>query len=130
MGTTPTAAPVVRADSSDSIAMIVEIVFALFGILGMGWLYAGNFLVSILAFVGSAILVFIEAGVIAVSFGFAACLVIPLNIVILLPPFVVRRNWLPDIFSLFHKPYLTARSAPTKRRRFLGPSRLLLATFF
>jgi hypothetical protein len=67
MGTTPTTAPVVRADSSDSIAMIVEIVFALFGILGMGWLYAGNFLVSILAFAAYAILVFIEAGVIAVS---------------------------------------------------------------
>lgn len=41
-----------RSDSTDTIAMIIEIVFGLFGILGVGWLYVGNFLVGGMLFIG------------------------------------------------------------------------------
>lgn len=71
-----------RTDSTDVIAMIVEIVFGLFGILGMGWLYAGNIPVAIGAFIGYVVLVFIEIAIITVSFGLAACIIVPLNLVI------------------------------------------------
>jgi len=74
--------PVRRADSGDTIAMVVEIVFALFGVLGMGWLYAGNLLVSILVFIGYAGLVFVEALLVTGTLGLAACLIVPFNIVL------------------------------------------------
>ncbi len=69
-------------DSSDVIAMVVEILFGLFGILGVGWLYAGNFLVATLTFLGFLILVFIEAVVLVSTIGIAACVIIPLNLAI------------------------------------------------
>ena len=72
----------VRSDSSDTIAMIIEIVFGLFGILGMGWLYAGNLAMAIGAFIGFVILVFIELAIITVTAGLAVCLIAPLNLVI------------------------------------------------
>ena len=71
-----------KADSSDTIAMIIEIVFGLFGILGMGWLYAGRVPVAIGAFIGFVILVFIEIAIITVTAGLAACLIFPLNLAI------------------------------------------------
>lgn len=71
-----------RSDSSDTIAMVVEILFGLFGILGMGWLYAGNIGISLLVFFGFAVVVFIETFVASITFGIAACVIIPLNIAI------------------------------------------------
>lgn len=72
----------VRSDSSDTIALLVEIIFGFFGILGMGWLYAGNFLTSIILFVGFAIIIFIEAAVLVASLGLLGCLIVPINLVI------------------------------------------------
>lgn len=48
----------------------------------MGWLYAGNILVSVLCFVGFMILVFVEAAVVGVTLGLGACLIIPFNLAI------------------------------------------------
>jgi len=62
--------------------MIIEIVFGIFGLMGMGWLYVGNFLYAILIFAGFFILLLIEVGVITLTFGICACLFLPLNIVI------------------------------------------------
>ena len=70
------------SDSSDTIAMIIEIVFGLFGILGMGWLYVKNIPIAIAAFVGFAIIVFIEFTILAGTLGFALCVVIPFNLVV------------------------------------------------
>ena len=70
----------VPADSSDTIAMVIEIIFGFFGILGMGWLYAGNFAVAIGAFLGYAIVVFIETAVAGLTLGIALCIIIPLNL--------------------------------------------------
>ena len=72
----------VRADSSDTIAMILEIIFGFFGILGMGWLYAGNIPIAILLFIGFLIIAFIEMAVVAVTLGFAGCFVFPFNLAV------------------------------------------------
>ncbi len=71
-----------RADSSDTIAMILEIVFGFFGIFGIGWLYAGNLPVAIAVFVGFLIIAVIEVFVITVTFGIAACFTVPFNLAV------------------------------------------------
>ena len=70
------------SESTDTIALIIEIVFGLFGILGVGWLYAGNFVAALLVFVGFMVLVAIEAFLAFVTFGLAACFIAPLNIAV------------------------------------------------
>lgn len=67
--------------SDDTIGMLIEIVFGLFGMLGLGWLYAGNLMVGILAFIGFYILVMVELLLVTGTLGFAACLVVPVNLV-------------------------------------------------
>lgn len=81
------------ADSSDVIAMVVEIIFGLFGILGMGWLYAGNIPFAIGAFIGFAILFFIEAAIITATLGIAACIIAPFNIVIVVVSGIKVRDY-------------------------------------
>ena len=71
-----------RSDSSDTIAMVIEIIFGIFGILGMGWLYAGNIGISLLVFIGFAVVVFVEALVATATLGIAACIIVPLNIAV------------------------------------------------
>lgn len=68
------------SDSSDTIAMMLEIIFGFFGILGMGWLYAGNIPVAVGAFIGFMIVVFIELAIATATLGIAACLIIPVNL--------------------------------------------------
>lgn len=70
------------SDSSDTIAMVLEIIFGVFGILGMGWLYAGNIPVAIIAFVGFLIVAFIEIAIATATLGIAACLILPVNLAI------------------------------------------------
>ena len=72
----------VPSDSSDTIAMMLEIVFGFFGIMGMGWLYAGNIPVAVMAFVGFLIVAFIEMGIATATLGIAACLIIPFNLAV------------------------------------------------
>ena len=70
------------SDSSDTIAMILEIIFGLFGILGIGWLYAGKMSRAAAVFFGYFVVVFIELAVIAATLGVAYCFIAPLNLVI------------------------------------------------
>ncbi|MCD4738205.1 MAG: hypothetical protein K8R89_02970 [Anaerolineae bacterium] len=46
-------------DSSDTIAMVIEIVCGIFGMLGMGWIYVGNYIVGIGLFVGWLVMLFV-----------------------------------------------------------------------
>jgi len=71
-----------RSDSSDTIAMVLEIIFGIFGILGMGWLYAGNIAIAIAAFVGFIIVAFIELAIATATLGFAGCFILPFNIAV------------------------------------------------
>lgn len=70
------------SDSSDTIAMMLEIIFGIFGILGMGWLYAGNIPIAIAAFVVFLIVAFIEMAITTATLGIAACLILPVNLAI------------------------------------------------
>jgi hypothetical protein len=71
-------------DSTDTIAMVIEIVFGVFGLMGMGWLYVGNFLYAALIFIGFVILLTIEVVLITLTAGFCACVAFPLNLVIVI----------------------------------------------
>ena len=78
-----------RSDSTDTIAMIIEIVFGLFGILGVGWLYVGNFLVGGLLFVGwflalgAVVLLLTVFSAVTLGFGsFLVCCIPPVGIAI------------------------------------------------
>ncbi len=51
--------PMSRSDSTDTIAMVIEIVFGVFGMMGLGWIYMGNFLVGIGLFIGWFVVVLI-----------------------------------------------------------------------
>ena len=82
-----------QSDSSDTIAMVIEIVFGFFGILGMGWLYAGNFPIAIGAFIGYAIVIFIETAVAGLTLGFALCIIIPINLVIIVVSGIRARDY-------------------------------------
>lgn len=70
------------SDSSDTIAMILEIIFGLCGILGMGWLYAGNIAVAIMAFVGFLIVAMGEIFVASITLGLAGCIILPINLAV------------------------------------------------
>lgn len=80
-----------KSDSTDSVSMIVEILFGLFGVLGIGWLYAGNVGTGVVALIGYLVLIFIEGVGIALTSGLAACLVVPVNLaIIVISGFKVR----------------------------------------
>lgn len=74
-----------QPDSTDTIAMILEVVFGLFGsfglgLLGMGWLYVGHYLNFAAIAIGYLILLVIETVLIFSTFGCVWCVAIPLNI--------------------------------------------------
>lgn len=73
-----------QADGSDTIALMIEIVFGIFGILGLGWLYARNIPMAVLAFIGFTIFLFVEALIAMVTFGLSLCLSVPLHFVIVI----------------------------------------------
>lgn len=70
------------SDSSDTIAMILEILFGFFGIMGMGWLYAGNIPIAVVLFVGFLVVAFIEMAIATATLGIAACLIVPFNLAV------------------------------------------------
>ncbi len=87
------APPPASGDSTDTIAMVLEILFGLFGILGMGWLYAGRIMTGVLAFFGYLVLVAIEVVVVSATFGFAACITLPLNLAVVVISGIKARDY-------------------------------------
>ncbi len=72
--------PPQRPGNTDSTGMILEIVFGLFGIMGMGWLYAGRIGLALLIFFGFWILLGLEALFSVITGGVCACAAFPINI--------------------------------------------------
>ena len=73
----------IEIERTASNAQILEIIFGIFSILGMGWLYAGNLSTGILALGISIFIVFpIEVGAAIGSGGVCLCFIIPMNLVI------------------------------------------------
>ncbi|MEW6717048.1 MAG: hypothetical protein AB1345_06070 [Chloroflexota bacterium] len=50
-----------QSNSTDIIAMVIEIVFGVFGMMGLGWIYVGRYLLGIGLFLGWLLIVFIAA---------------------------------------------------------------------
>jgi hypothetical protein len=72
-----------KSDSTDSIALIIEVLFGIFGALGIGWLYAGNVSMGVVALIGYLVFLFLEGIAIALTGGLAACVVVPVNLAII-----------------------------------------------
>ena len=83
--------PTEKTESTDTIAILLEIVFGLFGIMGMGWLYAGSIPVAILLMLGYWAFLVLEVFVVGITAGFASCCFVPLNLtVVIISGFRVR----------------------------------------
>lgn len=63
-----------------SIALILEIVLGLMGILGIGWIYSGQTTTGILWLVGALVWNFIGIGIIALTAGAGCCFTLPVSI--------------------------------------------------
>lgn len=72
----------VGTDSTGTIAMLIEIVFGLFGMMGIGWLYVGKYLVGLLLFMGFFVIFWLEVGFGISSGGLCFCGLLPFNILL------------------------------------------------
>ena len=81
------------ANSTGTIAAVLEIVFGLFGMLGIGWIYAGNYLAGIGALIGMWLFTGFEFLIGSITLGFSACLTVPLHIVIIVISGIKAREY-------------------------------------
>lgn len=96
------AAPVL-VQKDRSIALILEILPGLFGFLGLGWIYAGNLTVGVLALVGFLLFLGIELLVIVFTGGLAACCLLPLNLAAVAVSALLLNNYMKERPNEFHK---------------------------
>ena len=80
-------------DSTGLIALVIETIFGLFGVLGLGWLYVGNYGASLAIFIGYWILLGLELMVVGITGGLLACVTIPLNIVLVVVSGIKAREY-------------------------------------
>ncbi len=97
----PAALPVALKDRS--VALILEILPGLFGFLGIGWIYAGNVTVGVLALVGYLLFLGFELLVIVFTGGLAACCLLPLNLVAVAVSALLLNNYMKERPEQFHK---------------------------
>ena len=69
-----------QVDSTPTVAMLVELIFAMFGFFGVGWLYIGQFGVFFAMLIGFWVLIGVEVALTLATFGCIACIAYPLNI--------------------------------------------------
>jgi hypothetical protein len=67
-------------NTTEIIAIIIEILFGLVGALGMGWLYVGSFGVAALIFISYLIFCVFETYLIVVPWGLVGFCLAPLNL--------------------------------------------------
>ena len=82
----------VNGDSTDTIAMIIEGIFGIFGFLGVGWMYAGSIGRGLLMMVGMWVFIAIESVVGTLTGGLAMCLFAPVHLIILVFSAIKVRN--------------------------------------
>lgn len=63
-------------------ALALEIIFGLFGILGVGHAYTGRLALGIALFIGWLVILSVFAGVSLATLGFALCLIAPITIAV------------------------------------------------
>jgi pSer/pThr/pTyr-binding forkhead associated (FHA) protein len=69
-----------KTDSTDTITQFIETIFGIFGLVGVGWLYVGNFKRGFATLIGFMVLLMIEIPIIIFSAGLCGCIIWPLNI--------------------------------------------------
>lgn len=62
------------------LALVIEILPALFGFLGFGWIYAGNVSNGVAWLIGGFVWGLISVGLAGVTAGFSCCLTLPVSI--------------------------------------------------
>lgn len=67
-----------ETEGSASIALWLEIIFGIFGLLGIGHVYTGRVAVGILALIGWWVYIGIAGAITTVTAGIAGCLFVPL----------------------------------------------------
>ena len=67
------------SDSTGTIAMLIEIVFSLFGLMGVGWVYVSKYLVGTVLFASFFFIFLVEVGFTLASGGVCACTFLPIN---------------------------------------------------
>lgn len=75
-------APLPEVSRAATIALVLEIVFGLFGILGVGHAYSGRLLVAVGLLVGWWLYILVAAAISAVGLGIPACLALPIYIAV------------------------------------------------
>jgi hypothetical protein len=71
------------SDGADIIGLVVEVVFGLFGFLGLGWLYAGHIAMAVTVFIGFSLFMLVEVGLAVITLGFSLCLTTPVHLILL-----------------------------------------------
>ncbi len=79
----PVPQPTARPQKDRGLAIILEVLPGLFGILGIGWIYAGNINTGLAVLVGNLIYMAIGAVIGVITAGIALCILWPLEIAIL-----------------------------------------------
>jgi TM2 domain-containing membrane protein YozV len=79
----PVPQPASRPQKDRSLAIVLEVLPGLFGILGIGWMYAGNINTGLAVLVGNLIFLAISAVIAVLTAGIGLCILWPMEIVIL-----------------------------------------------
>ncbi len=79
---TDSIAPTPEVQGAANISLVLEVLFGLFGILGVGHAYSGRVALGIALMVGWWAYILVAAFIVTVSFGVLSCLMIPIYIAV------------------------------------------------
>lgn len=72
-----------RPQKDRGIALVLEILPGLFGLLGFGWIYSGNTAAGVLWLIGVLVWDFIALVIVALTSGLACCCTVPVNLTLI-----------------------------------------------
>ena len=80
-------------NTTETMAMVIELLFGFFGWFGVGWLFLGNIPVAVGLMLGFWLLLAVEIFLVTITAGCLACLVIPLDMALLIYSAVEARAY-------------------------------------
>jgi len=80
-------------NTTETMAMVIELLFGFFGWFGVGWLFVGNVPMAVGLMLGFWVLLAIETFLVTITAGCLTCLVIPLDIALLIYSAVEARSY-------------------------------------
>ena len=90
-----------RPPKDKSVALILEILPGLFGLLGFGWIYSGQTTMGIFWLVGMLVWGIIAITIVVLSGGFGCFCTVPVNIVLIAVSAMLLNNHIKDHPELF-----------------------------